>query len=121
MSLRDEFGQVFRTHSLRTWDSRKPADEQTECRCGWVGADLLGHHLDQALTRFGVVELPKPVLTDVDVDECEDPYEFRAPWGSYFVVRGSVESDSGPSWSPAHARLEAAALLAAANRAESQS
>lgn len=118
MSIRDELLRVLDDHSLMRWTSEER--DSTTCKCGWNGNGFGLHRIDAVLARFGVVELPEPDLTDGE-DDCEDPYEFRAPWGTYFVIGGSVESDSGPAWSPDHARLEAAALLAAANRAETRS
>lgn len=79
--------------------------------------------VDAILARYAVVGLPEPVRCDDDLaEDLKDPFEFRGPWGTYFVDhRGNVGSDTGPHWSPADARTEAAALLAAANRAEAQS
>lgn len=78
-------------------------------------------HSSGGAARYAVVELPEPVRSDEHIaEDLDDPFEFRAPWSVYYAIRGNVESDAGPAWSPACARIEAAALLAAADRAEAQ-
>lgn len=72
------------------------------------------------LARFGVVELPLSELSEDDLDEGDDPREWRAPWATYFISGGRVESADGVRWSPENARMLAAALLAAAKCAEDQ-
>jgi hypothetical protein len=122
MSIRDEFAQVFKTHSLRTWDSRKPVEQQTECQCGWIGSDLLGHQLAEALTRFGVVELPRPVEDKWGNPDFSNEHIRLTVYSNgctqleipeYFGVNVGVH--------PFQLRDLAARCLAAANRAETQS
>lgn len=120
MSIRDDLLLVLDDHSLMRWTSEER--NSTTCKCGWNGNGFELHRIDAVLARFGVVELPKPMPTDANIAvDMDDPFEFRAPWGTYYATGGLVESDTGPSWTTAHARAEAAALLAAANRAEAQS
>ena len=71
---------------------------------------------DHLLARFGVVELPEPT-----VQAGAGSGEWRVDEATtIFAYCSHVEFDGRDAWyeSPAHARALAAALLAAANRAE---
>ncbi|QXU53637.1 hypothetical protein [Rhodococcus sp. LW-XY12] len=121
MSIRDELAQEFKKHAMRSWDSRKPAEEQTECRCGWVGGDLLGHQLNEVSKRFGIVELPEP-----EKDKWGNPdfsnEHIRLTVYSYSRTQLEVPEYFGVNDGVNSFQLRdlAARCLAAANRAEAQ-
>lgn len=127
MSIRDELTDIFAKH-LPEHRSVERMVGNCSCICGWEGwgdtddektAKFAAHLTDTILARCGVVRLPDPVPADGDIDEDDDPYEFRGPWANYFVVDGKVESDVAVLIAaPDQARAEAAAIIAAANRAE---
>lgn len=127
MSIRDEFAQEFKKHSMRSWDSRKPAEEQTVCQCGWVGGDLLGHQLNEVSKRFGIVELPEP--DEIKPETVSEPG--AQGWDCSLVdvaafdgdchIQVDIGGELSAAVTPAEARSVAAALLAAANCAEAQS
>lgn len=107
MSIRDELAIVLLEHRTigATWGD-------ISCCCGWTGSAHSEHLAAAILARFGVVELPEP-------DE-------SGTWmhGAIHAIDGEVEhyirGMASVVRSPKAARALAAALLAAANRAEAQ-
>ncbi|WP_432678011.1 hypothetical protein ACRAJ3_25090 [Rhodococcus pyridinivorans] len=104
MSIRDELAALLRQHAMPSLEADYPRDEYECCA-------------DAILARHAVVELPEPVR---EYQEQGPAAEWTVRGNGYALVRNDltiVVSFKGAA-SPAEARQMAAALVAAANRAE---
>ncbi len=111
VNIREELAALLREHAMPSLDSDYPRDEYECCA-------------DAILARFGVVELPEP---DMGPDPEDEPDPRDGMWDLPFacdleLFRNGTASINGELYELGvnGMRAVAAALLAAANRAEAQ-
>ena len=117
MSIRDELAQVIAVALAETNPSGLGTFDELSSNRQKQLLSRCGHAADAILARFGVVELPEPEGDGDDIT----PHNWSTADGYIEANTGSVYIGyeiGGRTLDPGDARTFAAALLAAANRAE---
>ena len=126
MSIRDELARIVAVSMAETNPSGIRAFDELSSHQRRQVLSRGRHAADSILARYAVVELPEPD----SVAEPMDEYQGLAEWKTDLARIGEFDDGDGfidmeprglMSISPSDMRDLAAALLAAANRAEAQS